>query len=387
MTGKIAIEPTKLNKEVLDALPLGRIVRDTDVKGLFAVCNQGGIAFKVQHDLKGKTIRMTLNTRDLKIARAEARTIANQIAAGIDPRPGKALANRIGPEAWTLRETMARYIDKPSHREGTRAGIRDSLRNLTSILERRLGSLLKSDMRDAHRRIPSKSVANTTFRYVQAALEYAAKFDDDNRLANNPCDGIEWWPSKAKPFVPFDLRWWSDAVASVPEPRRQYFLLAILSGAREGTLMATEWDFVRPDRIFYPAASMKSDRDFALPLSMPMRAVIASIPRLHAKWVFPTNSACGHMTETAQRQLIDPTTDKAQTSHNLRKHFKSVADALGIPPAHAGALLDHAQVGLDKNYSSRLYLFEALLKHQETISAELIRRGLVLPLALMSHTS
>lgn len=387
MTGKVSVKPTKLNKEVLDALPLGRIVRDTDVKGLFAIRNQGGIAFKVQHDLKGKSIRLTLATRDLKEARGQARTIANQIAAGIDPRPGKALPNRDGPEGWTLRAAMLRYIDKPTHREGTRAGIRDSLRNLTPILDRRLGSLVKSDMRDAHQRIPSKAVANTTFRYVQAALEYAAKFDDDHRLPRNPCEGVMWWPAKAKPFVPFDLRWWSAAVATVPEPRRQYFLLALLSGAREGTLMQTQWDFVQADRIFYPAAAMKSDRDFAMPLSTPMRAVIASIPRLHPKWLFPTTSAAGHMTETAQRQLIDPATGKSQTSHNLRKHFRSVAEALGIPPAHAGALLDHAQVGLDKNYSSRIMLFDALLQHQETISAEMFRRGLNRPLAFVPHTS
>lgn len=372
--------PVKLNDEELRKITEGELVRDTDVKGLIATRTKAGLVFKVQHDLKGKTVRMTLATKDLKEARAQARTIKTQIAAGIDPRPGKALANRIGPEAWTLRETLERYIAKPTHRDGTRAGIRDVFRNLTPILDLRLGSLVKSDMRDAHKRIPSQAVANTTFRYVQAAIEYAAKFDDDNRLPRNPCEGVMWWPTKAKPFVPFDLGWWSEALLTVPQPRQQYFMLSILSGAREGTLMQTQWEFITEDRIFYPASVMKSDRDFALPLSWAMRLVIEKIPRLHAKWVFPGDSKCGHMTETAQRQLIDPTTGKSQTSHNLRKHFKSIADLLGIPPAHAGALLDHAQVGLDKNYSSRLMLFDALLQHQETISAELVRRGLRLPL-------
>lgn len=371
--------PQKLNQEILAGITEGEMVRDTDVKGLIATRTKtGGLTFKVQHDLRGKTIRMTLRTGDLKDARAQARQIKSQIAAGIDPRMPEPESDP-GPEAWTVREAMERYIDKPTHRDTTRRAIRSHLLYLRPIAETLLGSLTKSTVREAHERVLSRSAADGGFRYLRAAYNYAAKFDDANRLPPNPTSGIVWGKARARKFEPFDLADWSAKLVQVAIPRRQFHLLCLLGGVRVGTLKQLEWQMIDLEShvIRFDAETMKSDRDFDMPLSEDMVAVIKTIPLLHSQWVFPSTSATGHMAEHGEWRGKEKL---LVTGHALRKMYRSTALALGIPDAHASALLDHAQVGLDKNYASRKLLANALLNHQEAISKELQRLGLRIPL-------
>jgi hypothetical protein len=356
--------PVKLNQEVLETLEEDVLVRDTAVKGLMATrTKKKPVVFKVQHDLRGKTIRMTLDTRDLTEARIQARTIANQIAAGIDPRHR--------PEdrpSLTLRDAMLAYADRPELRASTREGIRGCIRNLNGIANRPLFSLRKSDCREAHQKIVSKAVANTTFRYVSACWAYHAKFDDEAKASDNPCSGVLWWPSKAKALRSFDLAVWFEDVRRVPVPRQQFHLLCLFGGVRVGTLKQTRWDWVAEDRITFPAAAMKSDRDFVLPLSTPMREIVASIPRL-GEFVFPAYSASGHLSTHKEPILGD------RIGHQLRKYNSSIAEAIGVPDLHLGALLDHSAPGLRRNYGSREVVFQTLLEHQERISAAIISAG------------
>lgn len=375
--------PIKLNQENLKSIREGEMVRDNDVVGLIATRTKtGGLTFKVQHDLRGKTIRMTLRTKELKEARAEARAIKSQIAAGIDPRlPAPSAAP--GPETWTVNEAIERYADKPNLREGTKAAILHHRLYLRPLLEVRLGDLTKSKCRDAHAKVHARAAADGAFRYLRAAYNYAAKFDDHGALRANPTSGVNWGKAVVRKFEPFDLAEWSTQVAQVAIPRRQFHLLCLLGGFRVGTLKQLEWDMIdRNGRaIHFTAAAMKSDRDFDAPLSDLMVDVIQSIPRLDARWVFPAESESGHLEEPDEWRYVNKMRRRQLvTGHQLRKMYRSTALALGIPDAHAGALLDHAQVGLDKNYASRKLLGDALLNHQEAISKELQRLGLSVPL-------
>lgn len=367
--------PVRLTEDFVNRMPVGQWERDTEVKGLIVTRNSKGIRYKFQMDLRGRTIRKTFDVVSLKEARAAARTLKNQVSAGVDPRLPK--SNRAGPETWTLREALERYAEKPGLKEGTRKGIRDSYRYLEPLLGRRLANLDKDDCREVHAAILSPAVANTTFRYVRAAWNWAEKFDNDDALGKNPTRGVIWHPAKARPAVAFDLADWSRRIAVVSVPRQQFHILCLLTGVRVGTLKKAEWSMFEGDRFRFPDSVMKSGRDFVLPLSTQAIAVVESIPRLDRRWIFPAASKTGHMVEHYQPELV--ANGVLLSAHQARKNFRTMAEVCGVPEAHAGALLDHAQVGLNRNYVSITALFDELQTAAQKINDELFRRGLSLP--------
>jgi hypothetical protein len=240
----------------------------------------------------------------------------------------------------------------------------------------RLDSLTKSLVRETHAKLPKRTVADGAFRYFRAAYNYAIKFDDAKRLEavddHRPYAGIAWGKPKARKPIAFDLKEWGEALKEVTPVRRQFHLLLLTGGLRKSTGWSTTWDMIDlPSRVIrYDAATMKSDRDFHLPLSDYMVELIESIPRLDRKWVFPASSKSGHITEAKEPELGQA------VAHQLRKRHYTVGLALGISEAHLGALHDHSQPGLEKNYGSRAELFDVLLNHQQRISAALRKQGL-----------
>lgn len=374
--------PVKLNAEVLARLAPGKIERDTEVKGLIASKTLAGeVRFKFQADLPGsyrnsksgrpQTVRMTASTDDLGEARRWARQLKNQVSAGVDPR--ERVTEVEGPATWTVRRCMEEYLKKPSHRPSTQQGIREHLCYLAPLMDKKLGELTKSDCRTTHAKIQAKSAANGGFRYLRAAYNWALKFDDARALpagAHSPLNGVVWNPVGARALLPFDLADWSERLRTVSVPRRHFHVLNLLGGYRAGMLSRVKWEYVLDDRIVFPAADMKSDREFHSPISTAMREVIEAIPRLDETWMFPAHSRTGHLTEWKEA-AIHP-----HLGHQLRKRYKTTATLIGVPSARSEALLDHAQPGLDKNYESRLELFDKLAYEQERVSQELLRQGL-----------
>ena len=113
-----------------------------------------------------------------------------------------------------------------------------------------------------------------------------------------------------------------------------------------------QWDWIKDDRIEFPAAIAKNHRAWTVPISPQTAAIFVEMPRLlHNPYVFP-----------ALRQRSERTTvingwskDKARfdrecgvtgwTLHDLRRTYSTLHAKLGTPQIVVEKLLNHVSGG------------------------------------------
>jgi hypothetical protein len=369
----------KLTPAMCREAKIGSVLWDHEIPGLMLRVRTRVRAWHFYHRTRAGTERRPcighFPEMSLNRAREVARDLAIEVARGNDPSgEWRAKRDSTSPASWTVGELMTKYLARDDLRDTTLQAVRHHLPYLSGIRTLQLRDLTKSRCRAAHAAIGAKTVADGAFRYLRAAYNWACKYDDANELptgAHSPLAGVKWNPKRAKPMHEIDLEHWSKQLRLVPDPRRQFHALMALGGFRGGTLAGARWDYIKADRIVFPGDSMKSGRMFVCPLSRQMNDVLNSIT-MKGPFLFPAKSKSGHLTVWREPEL------EPATGHQLRKQYKSVATSIGIPDAISGALLDHAQVGLNASYESRLAMFDALADAQQRISDALCERGLQL---------
>jgi integrase len=387
----------KLTKKfVADAKWEGSVelYRDTEVRGLMLSVNQTSKTWKCQHDLwvdrQVKTIRKTLGTTeeyDLDAARRWAREMANMVSKGINPN-GKPKVAPEGPEGWTVGKLWDEYEGDMRRRGLAETTIKQFREHLEKYLydwrSKPISELRKSTCREKHAlitRLHKNYSANQAMRSLRAAWNFAKSRDDHGRLLENPAGGVDFHPERRREGViePADLPAWAAKVEALPNPlRRKMHRFGLFSGLRPGTLVTLKRDWIdlQARRVRIPAASMKSRRVFDLPLSGRMVALleeslaVSRILEPKTEWLYPTRSKTGEVIAT---QVWKEKTLGGETGHILRKTYRTQALAIGVPTAHARALLDHRQPGIEDHYVLEAGLFNDLLVHQERISSHLAR--------------
>jgi hypothetical protein len=86
----------------------------------------------------------------------------------------------------------------------------------------------------------------------------------------------------------------------------------------------------------------------------------------HAQeWVFPADSASGHLAETKEDRDV-----LSKWGNDLRQTFRTIATAAGVSEIDAKLLMNHAIPGVNAGYITRHKLIEDhLRRQQQTISS------------------
>jgi integrase len=163
--------------------------------------------------------------------------------------------------------------------------------------------------------------------------------------------------------------------------RREFHLFLLLSGSRPDALkraQISDIDFkARVLRIPKPKGG--EAKAFDIPLS---RAMILSLVRvlrygrvLHPtqerNWVFPADSASGHLSEHKENRKI-----LAKWGNDLRQTYRTVAQAVGIADLDIHLLMNHSVAGVNAGYITRGKLLNNHLRwQQETISRRMLAAG------------
>jgi integrase len=384
-----------------------RLVRDAELAGFFVLVGKRSKTFMVQGDLradgKRQSVRLKvgeageLSTRE---ARAKAKTLLGSIAKGIDPRPKKATGDESvdidggnGGEATacgpTLRAAWARYreahLRRKGRSEGTIENFRDHVERLmVDWLDQPL-ALLGDDpslVVQRHEKITAENgpyIANGSMRSLRAIYNHARKTSRWLPV-ENPVIAVDWNSEKRRNTALglAELSSWIDDLRALENPiRREFHLFLLLSGSRPDALKHARVEHVNfKGRILHiPKPKGGAEKAFDIPLSRVMINCLVRVMRLGRvlypmqarEWVFPADSACGHIVEHKEDRAT-----LAKWGNDLRQTYRTIAQTVGIGDLDIHLLMNHAVAGVNAGYITRSKLLgDHLRQQQETISGKM----------------
>jgi site-specific recombinase XerD len=388
------------------------LARDTELKGFFVVVGKRKRTFTVQGDLRqgGKralSIRVAIgdaNEISTRTARATAKDYLAQISRGQHPKAEKR-GSGVGQSATTegdatapsggitLRQAWERYRDAHMVRKGRSERTIESYRD---HVERIFIEWLDSPLRELgldpakvvtkHDDVTKENgpyIANGSMRTLRAVYNHARKANK-SLPADNPVNAIDWNGEKRRDtgMGTSDLKGWFAELAAFDNPiRREFHLFTLLSGCRPTALQEIQPSHVnfRRRMVHIPKPKGGAKRAFDIPMSREMvLCLVRAIrfgrqmyPSQAAEWIFPADSASGHIVEQKE--------DRATLSkwgNDLRQSFRTIATAAGVSEFDAKLLMNHTIPGVNAGYITRHKLLEDHLRSQQQAISSAVFAGL-----------
>lgn len=376
-----------LTKSVIDKLPYAerdsagkvkqKIYWDKKLGGYGLVVGLESKTFIVQRDIAGRTVRLKLDlfgviTPEQARKRAQEELVA--MGQGINPNVIKQEARA---KQITLSEALKSYKEtRKNLSEKTRTEYsRLMQRYLADWLDMPLGDISQDMVAKRHAKIAEQvkksprykgsenysgassatgqSAANDTFRALRAIFNNAKAINP--ALPENPVKRLSmtraWYPENRRTghIKTAQLGAWLRAVAAIPnDVQRDFLLLVLLTGLRRNEAAAMEWRNVDLKAGTLHVSITKNKKPLDLPLSTQIIAILsARQARAGASpWVFPADSASGHISEP--RWGLDWAAKQcgiSVTTHDLRRTFITIAEAIDVPVFVFKAMVNHSTAG------------------------------------------
>jgi integrase len=284
----------------------------------------------------------------------------------------------------TLRQAWQRYLEAHLVRKGrsetTIEGYRGHVERIfVEWLDIPLRELAMDPARVARKhddvtRANGPYMANGSMRTLRAIYNHARK-TNRSLPPDNPADAIDWNEEKRRDtgMGISDLKGWFLELAGLDNPvRREFHLFTLLSGSRPAALQEIRPDLIdfrrRTLHISKPKGGKK--RAFDIPLSRQMvLCLIRAIrfgkemhPSQAQEWIFPADSASGHIAETKEDR-----DELSKWGNDLRQTFRTIATAAGVSEIDAKLLMNHAMPGVNAGYITRHKLLHDHLRRQQQI--------------------
>jgi site-specific recombinase XerD len=375
------------------------LARDTELKGFFVVVGKRKRTFTVQGDLRqgGKrasSIRVSIgdaSEMSTRAARATAKEYLAQISRGRHPKDDKqAERTNLAPAmesggtiaSITLRQAWERYLEahliRKSRSKKTIDGYRDHIERIfAEWLDTTLHELATDPARVAkkHDKVTRENgpyMANGAMRTLRAIYNHARK---TNKLLSpdNPADAVDWNEEERRNtgMRSGDLKCWFAQLAALDNPvRREFHLFTLLCGSWPTALQEARPEHIdfRRRALHIPKPKGGKKKAFDIPLSRQMVLCLIRAIRLGRQmyppqaqeWLFPADSASGHLAETKEdREIL------SKWGNDLRQTFRTIATAAGVSEVDAKLLMNHAIPGVNAGYITRHKLLEDHLRSQQ----------------------
>lgn len=362
------------SKERLAALPLPETSKratyhDTKIQGLQLRVSPTGIkTFSVYRRMKGgQPERVTLGrfpAMTVEQARRQAAAINAEIEAGANP----AAVRRAVREESTFAEMFEQFLAGKRKRDGspiserTKRDYSDVLRlYLEPIKSRKLSHIARQDVKAIHAKVSKKSAAQAdrALAVVSSVFNFAADlelFEGTNpasRIQKNPAPSRDRFAQAAElPYL----------FAAIGESSlSDFFLLALLTGARRSNVQAMAWRDLDLDGGIWRIGMTKNGTPQNVTLSPEAVAALRARKGTTgtSPFVFPGEGKTGHLVEPKKawaavllraslRRLLDHLEGLAKLTAEERqqaeqriaeapaaaaKRYQAIAAALGIEPA------------------------------------------------------
>lgn len=360
---------------------------DDTLRGFGVLCS--GVSntktFIAQRDLPGgKARRVTVGAVaeiSLDVARKRAADILDDLRRGRDPKKKSAVG--------TLRETLEQYLAKRTDlRPPTIRLYRLSVeRYLKDWIGKNLTEITSDMVEEMHSKIVKKIAeggrydgrisSNIAMRVFRLLWGFAKEREPE--LPDNPVKRLrrQWYKeSRRKGIVrDEDKPKFFAAVQALPNKvAADYVTLLLFTGLRMKEAASLTWEDVDLQQrvIHIPAARTKNRKDFTLPMNDIVHDMFVARRRLgDAKYVFPSNSASGHIADPKfVLEKVAETCGVKVTLHDLRRTFVTVAASTpGLAPLQLKSLINHATHDVTEGYA--VFTVEALREPAQKVADRL----------------
>ena len=325
---------------------------DEEVKKLSCrVSSTGNKSFVVIKYVNGNAQRVTLaNTNDMTVikARKGALAILTDINSGINPTAEK---RKKETESTTLSECLEQYLSSRSLKPNTVKDYRYKVsHDLAEWSDMPIVKITESKVMKKQKQLTQTgtTVANASMRVLRAVMNYAQAV---GMIESSPVDILSrtrvWHKNKRRSRIILaeQLQAWHEAVEALPNQKaRVYFLILVYMGFRSSEALTLEWSNVNMKDKTITALDTKNHTDHTLPIPM---ALYPYIKALHDhtgknKWVFTGEDTAKHMTvPKKQITAIVKTTGIEFSSHDLRRTFATIGEAVGVPLSMIKRMMNH----------------------------------------------
>jgi integrase len=373
----------KLSDKIMRTLvppPAGnRITYDSEVLGFGARITAGGVrAFILNYRVRGTGLarRYTIGSYpdwSVAAARERAKELKQEVDSGGDPQ-GQLKADR---EAPTIADLCARFKEEHLHRlrPKTQADYRLIIDNdlVPALGKFKVAAVDFGHVERLHHKIAQRApiLANRALAVLSKMFALAIKW----RLRpDNPCKGVERNREERRKRYLKDneLAALTKALAEYPDQQTaNIFRLLLLTGARCGEVLSATWDQfdLRAGLWSKPATSTKQKAAHEVPLSAPVKQLVASLPN-DGELLFPGRGGKRRTTlNHSWRQICKAAGITGLRIHDLRHSYASTLVSAGFSLPVIGELLGHSQPQTTHRYA---HLFDEPLRKATEAAARRI---------------
>jgi integrase len=317
--------------------------QDTTLPGLILlVYPTGGKSFFLYRRIAGRPERIKLGTFPQMTVEQARRDAAKANGAIADKQNPAAVRRAVKAEA-TFGETFQHFIRRKRNRSGKPLSTR-TVEDYTAMLDTHLAGLvnLKLSQVTPDRLRSLKIVSDTQNNRARAVISSVFNWATEEGLTAvaNPAKAIRsrFIASRERFLQPAEL---PAFLAAVEASRlRDFFMLALLTGARRSNVQAMRWqDLDLTEAVWtLPADTTKNGASHAVALPPEAVEILEQRKRervVNAVWVFPGSGKTGHLV-TPRKAWLE-VLEAAGLDEDLRIH--DLRRTLGSWQARAGASL------------------------------------------------
>lgn len=355
-------------KATIEALPLpekGQRLEFYDNKVnhlLVRVSSTGRRTFQVYRWHDGKPSRITIGTHpDLSVeqVRKEAEKLNAQFAKGDNPADKK----RQLREEMTFADLFHEYLER--HAKMKKRTWQEDQRQyeqyLGSISKKQLSTITKRDVAVIHSNIgkDAKTAANRCLALLSSVFGRAIEFGLWEGL--NPCLGVKRFPEQSRDrfLNGEELGRFFKALEQEPNTTlRDFFLVALLTGARRANVMAMRWSEIDLKDATWKIKETKNGTPQTVPLTGAVLEILQDRRRnAYSFFVFPGKGRTGHLVEpkTAWARICKAAGIDGVRIHDLRRTMGSwqaiagsslpiIGKSLGHKSQHATAIYSRLDI-------------------------------------------
>jgi len=223
-------------------------------------------------------------------------------------------------------------------------------------------------------------IANGCMRSLRAIYNHARK-TARSLPAENPVIAVDWNAEKRRNTALglAELGPWVGDLRALENPiRREFHFFLLLSGSRPDALKRARVGHLnfRTRILHIPKPKGGEEKAFDIPLSRAMISCLVRVMRIGRvlypaqaqEWLFPADSASGHIVEHKEDRAT-----LAKWGNDLRQTYRTVAQTAGIADLDIHLLMNHTVPGVNAGYITRNKLLGDHLRQQQ----EMITRKMV----------
>jgi integrase len=360
------------NQNSIDALPLNSGTwRVHGVPGLYLRCRAKAKSFMLQRRVDGDLVKETLGVLTMKTAK----DLTMKRWSAMKPKPAKngALTLETAVEQYIEAKTAAKKL-APKTQEIHRY---NASRYLAKWKDRSLGDVGKDRagirlLQQQITKLHGRSTSNQVIRLLSAVYRWCRDVDEELPEFPRKAAEIHHIDARDWAYSPEELRaWWQSeaekaaqkvkqGVSTLGPLKRTWWLTALFTGARKGSIEALKWSDIDLDKKVIRFAVAKGNRVYSIPMADVLAELLiryrdsGEVPP--SQWVFPSPVIDGaHLVDVKNiNEGIGP-------AHRLRHTFRTTLAEIGAAPDQARLLLGHSLGGdVSRGYISAPLLVESL---------------------------